>query len=353
MLGLRGFALPFLALAVTACADADAERQKGADIVTPLSSGQQLAAVNGEILWSGEDGLQAFSPANGASRRVVDETYRGCPWKNSWRSPGEVDVVRVTYVGRVAYVHQALCGLWTVSLDESTKITPVIQIDDASGAAAHMNSRWGDGAPARVDPSFHVSVAADGEGDDAIVCLSTGGSGWDDLELWSVGADGQPRERLAVSDAIDCEEVVQAGGAIFFTASVGGLHRFDRASRALTRIGSGGSFSPRLLTPARSHLFFMQGGDLHRVGLDGKGLTKIERPRAETDSVAALVAADDDVFLATQSKIVRVPLDGPIETVLERDGHSRIAAEHGLVRIGADLWFSLFDGKNHLARFTP
>jgi hypothetical protein len=367
---------PVLALSLlsTACSDSNSEHV-AADVVTELPAGRGIAAVGEEIFFNGDDGVQACSPSSsmtGILRQVVDARYRACPWKNPWRTAGEVEDVRVTYVGRVAYVHQRLCGLWTVSLDDPTKVTPIIQINGSAIAEGTTNARWGDGTQARVDPVFDISVAADGKnGNGAVLCLSTG----DDLELWIVGDDGKPRERLAKSDAINCEEVIQAGGAIFFSATVGGLNRFDRATGTLSRFHVNGNdtLPARSLTASSSHLFYLDvGAAIHRVGLDGKGHTKIDRPvdplggtpyvggpvfgpPVHLDWTASLVATNDQVFLATETRIVRIPrLDGPIETVLERDlSWGRIAPEHGLAKIGDDLWFLLSVGKKlQLARLS-
>ena len=55
------------------------------------------------------------------------------------------------------------------------------------------------------------------------------------------------------------------------------VYRWDRGSRAMTRVATPSSYGAKSLQATAAHLFYLEGDQIMRVGRDGKGLTRIER----------------------------------------------------------------------------
>ena len=351
MIDRRGVLAAALFLAACGSSPEDPLR---ADIRTELHgfslADGSLAAVDGALYLSNEEGVQVFSPGGEGLRQILDERYRACPWTNPWKlGPSERDKVKITYGAGSAYLYQPLCGLWSVSLQDPSKVTPIVRIT----GAVDVNAAWGDGTPARVSPTFNIAAVPDGDG--LLVCLMSGDDGGDGVQLWSVSRDGKPGEMVGKVGGVDCTEVLRDDSGAFLSVFVGGVYRWDRGSRAVTRIATPGSSGAEFLQATAAHLFYLEGDQIMRVGRDGKALTRIERDPADRDILTRFIVDEHNVYVATQSKIVRIPQGGgPAETMLVAAPESFVATENGFVKAGEDLWFVLRQAqgeqKRHLAR---
>jgi hypothetical protein len=146
----------------------------------------------------------------------------------------------------------------------------------------------------------------------------------------------------------DCTEIVRDDSGAFLSVS-NGVYRWDRSSRAMTRIATlSTAAGAESLQATAAHLFYLEGDQIMRVGRDGKGLTRIERDPADSASLTRFIADDRNLYVATQAKVVRIPQDGgQTETMVVAAPESRVATENGFVKAGEDLWFVLnqWEGK--------
>jgi hypothetical protein len=300
----------------------------------------RLAASDSAVYVQNDEGVQVFSSQSEGLRQVLDQGYRACPWP-SYASPSErVNDVKITYGADSAYISRPFCGLWSVSLQDPSKVTPIVRVTGAS--QEDRAGAWGDGTLRRVSP-FKIAAAPDGDG--LLVCL--GGDVGEDVQLWSATRDGKPGEMVAKVDG-DCTEIVRDDSGAFLSVS-NGVYRWDRSSRAMTRIATlSTAAGAESLQATAAHLFYLEGDQIMRVGRDGKGLTRIERDPADSASLTRFIADDRNLYVATQAKVVRIPQDGgQTETMVVAASESRVATENGFVKAGEDLWFVLnqWEGK--------
>jgi hypothetical protein len=302
-----------------------------------LSDGS-LAAVDGALYLQNKQSVQVFSPGAEGLRQFLGESYRACPWTNAWKfGPAERADVKITYGAGSAYLYQPLCGLWSVSLQDPSKVTPIVRIT----GSVDVDAAWGDGTPARVSPTFNIAAVPDGDG--LLVCLMSGNDGGDGVQLWSVSRDGKPGEMVGrVDGGTDCTEVLRDDSGAFLSVYVGGVYRWDRGSRAVTRIATPARGGAESLQTTAAHLFYLEGDEIMRVGRDGKGLTRIARDPEDYSFLRRFIADERNLYIATQAKVVRIPQDGgPAQTMLVAASESRVATEDGFVKAGDDLWFVL------------
>jgi len=298
--------------------------------------GGRLALADGVIYLRNEEGIRAVS-GTGEMRQVVDGSYRACPWTNAWK-PGREERADVTvgYAAGRAYVHQSLCGLWSVLLDDPSKATPILRVANADDS--NPNGTWGDGTPAQVSATARMAAVPDADG--LLVCVRSGRSGLDELQLWSASLDGTPREMLSRLEAGACNEILRDDEGAYLATSTG-LFRWDRASRSATRIGPGDATG---LRATAAHLFFVDhDGAITRMGRDGTALTRID-VESTPDVFTSFVVDERNLHAITQSKIVRLPHDGsPAQALFDHATYPDLllAPMNGLVQVGDSVWFVL------------
>jgi hypothetical protein len=300
-----------------------------------------LAAADGAVYWQTREGVQVFSSWTKGARPLVGASELACPWPAHVTSSD--DGVKIRFSAGVAYVHRPSCGVFGIALKEPRKITPILRF------LGEGEAKWGDGTDARVSPASDVVTVPDG--DALLVCVGAGERG-DEVELWSTSRQGAPRERVAKVDGADCREVTRDDTGAFFSLRSGGVFRWNRGTRAVTHVATPTAALATALQTTATHLFYLDGEEIMRVGKDGSGLTKIDREPGEG---VRFVVDDRDLTIATKAKIVRLPLaGGAAETLFVASAGSHVATEYGVAKLGSDLWFSLSreDQKLYLARFS-
>jgi hypothetical protein len=344
------------AVPLVACAaDPDAESPTPPVEIVSLSEWNPTLALasDGESLYAARltrlDRLSAAGEDPETTVAGVD--YAQCPtmehdrWGSTVLDPAHP---AFTVSGGRAFMSHPLCGLWAFDLATGAHQTLIHHVVTSEENGA----RWGEEPGPDWNRSRSIAFAPDGDG--LVVCLTVDllreriegkTTELDHVELWSIGPDGAPRERLAATSPRDqrCTHVLADEAAHYFATDLG-IYRVDRQSRAVTRLVDdvGASFEYGLsgLAQDATHLAFVRTSAIERVAKDGSGHTVLLRRPAPMQPARVLVATDGEyIYWYEDHDVRRVPVSGGPPSVLVEGTENSSVFPASLVIAGPYLYY--------------
>lgn len=315
------FAALAASLSLAACARDGAQPS---EVVAGPEWSPALAMIrDGGTLWIARPThLDRVDLATGAIARAAGEEWARCPGHDAvrWMSMPLEDWSYPSLVlsGTKFYLAAEECGLW--SFDVATGERRLL-VDAAS--PTHLGDPlWNGKRGPQWQTPWGMAMAKDGDGLVACIDVSVppeeaekADHRYQRVELWSIGLDGDARERLAIVDAARgeefCKHVVPAPGAIVFSTDHAIL-RFDRATRALTTLASGLEYGPEGLAVDDANVYYIGSmAEIVRVPLDGAAPVTLRPPAKPTDPArVGLVVDGDDLYFYEGLSLKRMNENG-------------------------------------------
>jgi hypothetical protein len=311
-----------------------------------------LALVrDGDAIYVGRTArLDRIDARTGAVTTIAGPEWAECPRDPSltWLTAiDDYSYPNLVVRGTTLTVVKPSCGVW--SFDVATKQRRMLVDPSLATKEQRVKAEgvWPEGAtwngktgPNWVD-GWGMALASDGDG--LVGCFTTsvhetlpasGGGGTilrDRLELWSISAEGTPREQLAAlgldraSDGKQyCEHVLVDPTSIVFSTEKSIL-RWDRQTRALKTLVSELRFGPWGLAQDATHLFYINERNEVRRLSRATGETIVIRTATDDPRQPArtmLTLDGDRVYFHDGYSLMRMNKDGTdlIELAAGREG---------------------------------
>lgn len=332
--------------------DSDARRVAAlpARVETPLTS-----TAGNDVFIADRKGVWIYRAGASEVEQVLDASYRICPRLPANAADDDGTLTKVKLVGDRVYLTGYRCGLWTISLRDPAKKTPLLTIGDETSYEQHP-SEWGNGKKLVVtsDITYGLSVSASS----MLVCLSARDETTESktsLQIWSVSPESGAPLQLLTKGARGCDDMVHDEESAFYNSN-DRLFRWERATDTHHLVV--GDHSTDEIQLVGGDAFFVEGGSVDDV----PHLERIDHAthliRTEYHASSTPYSFDgfryhvDDRYLyifLNSGKITRRPLDGSVADAPAFDlapGETLAAPTSAEDRV----WFVLTEqGKSYLA----
>ncbi len=286
--------------------------------------------------------------ADGTMRTVAGVTYAGCPERKDERwGPTFLDRGYPSFLvhRNRAFLSDSSCGLWSVDLTSGAVVSLIAGPSGDPHWGGKQNGIWHGHKPFTVAPL----------GDDLAVCLSM--DRWrerfekttedpDRVEIWRVGLDGTPKEKLVALEPREeaCTQLLGDGDTLY-AATTHAIYRFDSASRHLQTLttDAGTSFGSGLFGLAQdaTHLYFLRQSALERVKKDGSERTVLLRRPSDFERARFIIASDGAaVYWVENYSLLRMPVTGGTPEVLVSGDEWSAVAPTTIALISDHVWFT-------------
>lgn len=264
--GMRFLVLALAGLSLAACFDPSSAppEEAPAPAGSPTAAGVEISTryrtkvgTDGdsfEALFLAPSSLSALDPNGSALRTILDSSHWTCPFPHATDPALGVraeDTQLVTVAQGRAYFSNPLCGAWSVSLDDPSRVTPLF--DSPASTAISEDARF-----------MCVVVRTPGQGLDP----------FDHVEHWSVNAEGE-RERML--DRVPGRSCTEVSGSYLVID--------DQLYRGYREV-VGVQGRPRDLRQSGYWLYFFDDRGLERMDVNGGPLELIEACRERGDDKA-------------------------------------------------------------------